>query len=483
MSAPRRADGARDRREPRHRPRRRPRLRRRRGDGLRARRRPGGARRRPEIGATGLRADITDPGAVAAALARVGALDVLVNNAGLERMTPVDDGSPETSRAVPAHHRDQRRRHLPRHARGAAAMARGRADHQHRLDLGPRRRAAVRRLCRLQARGHRADQDLGEGARAARHPGQRRGPGLGADGSLDALARRAWPSAAGQSERSVLADIVGGAGAAGGLMEPADIAGAYLFLASAARRQHHRPDARHRSRRGAVVKRLRRVRRHRRRERHRARRPARALRPSGFDGAGPRPRRPDADLTRRRRRSGDSVARRWRALARRHRRRWSTPPASMLEAPLADHAARRSRSACARSTCAGRSSSPRRRCRAMPPGGRIINIASELAYLGRAGRLRLCGDQGGDPVADPVLGARACAATSSSTPWRPGPTDTPLLGFDAMTPDQQALERATRSAGSAGPRRSPPPSSSSPRTAPSFITGQCISVDGGAAMH
>ncbi len=65
----------------------------------------------------------------------------------------------------------------------------------------------------------------------------------------------------------------------------------------------------------------------------------------------------------------------------------------------------------------------------------------------------------------------------------PGPTDTPLLGFDAMTREQRALEtanplgriaRAEEIANAilflAGPGAS-------------FVTGQCISVDGGAAMH
>lgn len=49
-----------------------------------------------ELGATGHQADITDDAAVNAAVQAIGPLHVLINNAGLERMTPLDDPSAET---------------------------------------------------------------------------------------------------------------------------------------------------------------------------------------------------------------------------------------------------------------------------------------------------------------------------------------------------------------------------------------------------
>ena len=51
------------------------------------------------IGATGHVADVTDEKAVARTFARLPALDVLINNAGLERMTPLDD-TDQTTLAV-----------------------------------------------------------------------------------------------------------------------------------------------------------------------------------------------------------------------------------------------------------------------------------------------------------------------------------------------------------------------------------------------
>ena len=49
-----------------------------------------------EVGATGHRCDVTDGEGVRAALGAIGPLDVLVNNAGLERITPFDAAEAET---------------------------------------------------------------------------------------------------------------------------------------------------------------------------------------------------------------------------------------------------------------------------------------------------------------------------------------------------------------------------------------------------
>lgn len=48
------------------------------------------------LGATGHIVDITDETAVAAVLATIPRIDILINNAGLERLTPLDDLSSET---------------------------------------------------------------------------------------------------------------------------------------------------------------------------------------------------------------------------------------------------------------------------------------------------------------------------------------------------------------------------------------------------
>ena len=77
------------------------RFRRRRRRGLHARDRPrrrGGrrdGRRRDRRDVSPLSCDITDAAAVRAALASIGRIDVLVNNAGLERITPLTDPDPE----------------------------------------------------------------------------------------------------------------------------------------------------------------------------------------------------------------------------------------------------------------------------------------------------------------------------------------------------------------------------------------------------
>ena len=56
---------------------------------------PGTPAAAQSIGARGAVADITDPAAIDSALAQLGHIDVLVNNAGLERLTPVGEGGDE----------------------------------------------------------------------------------------------------------------------------------------------------------------------------------------------------------------------------------------------------------------------------------------------------------------------------------------------------------------------------------------------------
>jgi NAD(P)-dependent dehydrogenase (short-subunit alcohol dehydrogenase family) len=50
-----------------------------------------------DMGATGMVLDITDDAAVAAVFGGIARIDVLINNAGLERLTPLDDNSAEAA--------------------------------------------------------------------------------------------------------------------------------------------------------------------------------------------------------------------------------------------------------------------------------------------------------------------------------------------------------------------------------------------------
>jgi 3-oxoacyl-[acyl-carrier protein] reductase len=119
--------------------------------------------------------------------------------------------------------------------------------------------------------------------------------------------------------------------------------------------------------------------------------------------------------------------------------------------------------------------------RAMGPGGRIVNTASELAYLGRANASVYVATKAA------ILGltrswARELAPDILVNAVAPGPTDTPLLAFDEMTETQKALElenplgrigHSSEIAAAivflAGPGAS-------------FVTGHCLGANGGAAM-
>lgn len=116
-------------------------------------------------------------------------------------------------------------------------------------------------------------------------------------------------------------------------------------------------------------------------------------------------------------------------------------------------------------------------------GSRIVNIASELGYLGRQNLSAYAATKG--------------AALSMTRSWArefaprgilvnavaPGPVATPLLGFETMTKDQQALEVANPLGRIGQPAEIAAVVAFLASPEVSFTTGQCYSVDGGAAMH
>lgn len=114
-------------------------------------------------------------------------------------------------------------------------------------------------------------------------------------------------------------------------------------------------------------------------------------------------------------------------------------------------------------------------------GGRVINIASDLGYLGRARNTAYCASKAG-------VGAMTRSWALEFAPdilinaIAPGPVDTDMLGADVMSQEQrdqeanipigrigQPAEIAGMAAFLAGPRAT-------------FITGQTFGVNGGSTM-
>ncbi len=191
---------------------------------------PGTPAAAQSIGAIGVVADITDPAAVDAALSQLGHIDVLVNNAGLERLTPVGEGGDEVEavfrRIIEINVIGTQlvtRRALSKMTHGGAivntASIWGRVA-EPLFGAYVASKHAVIGLTKTWAK------ELGSrGIRVnAICPGWVR-----TEASMLSLKRMAERRS--ESEENLLAQITGGQ-ALPGLMEPEDMAAAYLFLAS-----------------------------------------------------------------------------------------------------------------------------------------------------------------------------------------------------------------------------------------------------------
>jgi 3-oxoacyl-[acyl-carrier protein] reductase len=115
-------------------------------------------------------------------------------------------------------------------------------------------------------------------------------------------------------------------------------------------------------------------------------------------------------------------------------------------------------------------------------GARIINVASELAYIGRAGASGYCATKGGVVSLTRAL-ARELAPRVLVNAIAPGPTDTPFLQFASLPLPLQQMELSNPLGriGRAEEIAAAIVFLASPHA--SFITGHCLNVDGGAAMH
>ncbi|MGE0238674.1 MAG: SDR family NAD(P)-dependent oxidoreductase [Parvibaculaceae bacterium] len=114
-------------------------------------------------------------------------------------------------------------------------------------------------------------------------------------------------------------------------------------------------------------------------------------------------------------------------------------------------------------------------------GGRVINIASELAYLGRENCSLYCASKGG-VVSLTRAWAREFAPHILVNSIAPGPTDTPMLGIDSTSPETLAKESQNPLGRLGRPEEIAAVAVFLAGPGATFMTGQCVSPNGGAAM-
>ena len=114
-------------------------------------------------------------------------------------------------------------------------------------------------------------------------------------------------------------------------------------------------------------------------------------------------------------------------------------------------------------------------------GARIINLASDLAYLGRPNASVYCASKAA-VLALTRSWARELAPHILVNAVAPGPTDTPLLGFASLTPGQQAAETAHPLGRIGKPEEVAAAILFLAGPGATLFTGQCLGANGGATM-
>jgi 3-oxoacyl-[acyl-carrier protein] reductase len=114
-------------------------------------------------------------------------------------------------------------------------------------------------------------------------------------------------------------------------------------------------------------------------------------------------------------------------------------------------------------------------------GGRVINVASELAYLGRANCSVYCASKGG-VLSMTRSWAREFAPGILVNAIAPGPTDTPMLGAEFTSPETFATETQIPLGRLGRPEEIASAAVFLAGPGATFMTGQCLSPNGGAAM-